>query len=260
MARFLLILLVMLVVSGCSRDSFEGAGRVQGEQGSPESSLAYEHTVSIALSASQIGEKMAEVRDSCTEAVFGECDLLRFEETAGDFPSGLVVIRLAPAGVEPIVAMAAEGGAVSSHVTRAEDLSKPAADAVREREQLEAQRAVIREFQSRGDLSVADMISIAQELSSIESRLTEVERSQSTIARRVETNLLTIRYSSRAEKGGWARIRSAAGGTVDSFVDGTVEAIEIAAFGIPFLLVAFPLALLWRWMWRATSRRRTDAT
>lgn len=261
MARFTLLLLAVLLIAGCTRNSFDGSGGVRGEQGSPESSLAYEHTVSIALSASQIGARMAAVRDSCVEATFAECSLLRFEETAGDFPSGLLTVRLAPDGVEPIVALAATDGAISSHVTRAEDLSKPSADMAREREQLEAQRTIIRDFQSRKDLSAADMIAIAQELSSIESRLADVERDQATLERRVETNLLTIRYTSRTEEGSWARIRSAVGESVNSFVNGTVEAIGMAAFGIPFILVAFPLALLWRWMWRrATSRHRTDAT
>ncbi|MGY6517683.1 MAG: DUF4349 domain-containing protein [Lysobacteraceae bacterium] len=255
MTRLLALLLVIVLVGGCSRNAFEGPAGFRGEQAGPGSSLAYEHIVSVGLPAPQISTTLVALRDSCTEGTFGNCSLIRFEETAGDFPTGQLVVRIDPAGVEPMVALAAEDGTVSSHLTRAEDLAKPAADASRERGELESRRTIIQEFQGRDGLSVADMIAVAQELSTIESRLKEIERDQDTIAHRVETNLLTIRLLSRGEEGGWTRIRSAAGGALASFVDGTVEVIGMAAFGIPFLLVVFPLAILWRWMWRRATRR-----
>ncbi len=44
-----------------------------------------------------------------------------------------------------------------------------------------------------------------------------------------------------------------------SFVDGMVQAIELVAFGVPLLVIAFPVALFWRWAWRkATRPRHTD--
>jgi hypothetical protein len=261
MTRFVLVFSGLLLVAGCTKSSVEGPGGIRGETGSAGSSLAYEHTVTITLSASQIPVRMSSVREACVSASFAECSLLRFEETAGDRPSGTLVIRLAPEGVEPIVALAAEDGVIGSHVTRAEDLAEPVADMGRRRERLESQRSILHEFQRRTNLSVADMLSIARELSSLESQLAEIERGEAALGRRVETNLLTLRYATVAEHGGWSRIRTAIGESVESFVSGSIEAIELAAFGLPFVLLAFPVALLWRWLWRrATGRRRSDAS
>jgi hypothetical protein len=261
MPRFVVLLLTLLLVAGCNKSSIEGAGGVRGESGSAGSSLAYEHTVAIAISPSLIPARMSSVRQACIDATIAQCDLLRFEETTGERPSGLLVLRLAPAGVEPMVVLAADGGVIGSHVTRAEDLAEPVADTERRREQLESQRSILYEFKSRKDLSVADMMSIARELSLLETQLVEVERGGAAFARRVETNLLTVRYTSDGELGRWARVRIAIGESADSFIDGAIEAIELAAFGLHFVLLAFPVALLWRWLWRrATGRRRGDAT
>jgi hypothetical protein len=261
MPRFCVALVTLLFVVGCNKSSVEGAGGIRGESGSAGSSLAYEHTVAIALSPSLIPTRMSALREACVNASIVRCDLLRFEETAGDSPSGLLVLRLAPEGVEPIVALAADGGVIGSHLTRAEDLAEPVADMERRREQLETQRSILHEFRSRKDLSVADMLSIARELSLLESQLAEVERGGAALGRRVETNLLTVRYTSDGEHDRWSRISTAVGESADSFIDGAIEAIELAAFGLPFVLLAFPVALLWRWLWRrATRRPRGDAT
>lgn len=261
MQRICCLFLAIFLVSGCAKIATEAGMGPKGETGPAGTSLAYEHTVTISVSPQQIPERMSAVREACVTASLAHCSLIRFEETAGSRPSGLVVIRLEPDGVEPIVALASEGGVIGSHQTRAEDLAEPVADANRLQQQLESQRTLLLEFKARTDISVADMLSIARELAAVESQLLEVERSQAELGRRIETNLLTIRYTSENEEGQWARIGAAVSDSASSFVGGVVEAIELVAFGLPFLLLAFPLALLWRFMWRrATRNRNRDET
>ncbi len=45
-----------------------------------------------------------------------------------DLPSGNIRMRLAPGGVEPIIALASKDGEVTSRNTSAEDLAEPVAD------------------------------------------------------------------------------------------------------------------------------------
>ncbi len=256
MSRFWGILVVLLAVAGCSRTAPDGAASLTGQTGSPGSSLAYEHTVSIALPAPEIAARMVAVREACVTGAFVECSLLRFEETTDERPSGKLVVRLAPAGVEPIVALAADGGVVGSHITRAEDLAEPVADLDRQLTQLQSQRSILDQFQSRDDLSVADMLALAREISSLETKLAEIAQGQAALGRRVETNLLTIRFDGTLDESGGARIRVALGESASSFIEGLEEAIRLAALGLPFVLIAFPVALAWRWTWRRATRTR----
>lgn len=70
----------------------------------------------------------------------------------------------------------------------------------------------------------------------------------------METNLLTLRYNSALETSAWSEIASSVRDSGESFAEGVVETVGMIAFGLPFILVAFPLALLWRWAWRKFTR------
>ena len=49
---------------------------------------------------------------------------------------------------------------------------------------------------------------------------------------------------------------SAFSNLLDNLADGTAEALEKGSYVLPFLILAFPLALLWVWLWRKFVRRR----
>jgi hypothetical protein len=104
------------------------------------------------------------------------------------------------------------------------------------------------------------MISLAHEGALVESRLAELGRTSINLQRRIETNLLTIQFSTSDNRSRWSAVGNSIADSLDSLADGTSEAIEMIAFGIPFLIVLFPLALVWRWLWRrATSRSHVSA-
>jgi hypothetical protein len=43
-------------------------------------------------------------------------------------------------------------------------------------------------------------------------------------------------------------------GLPDGLVNGVGQVLELSGQGLPFLILAFPLALLWRWTWRRATR------
>ena len=249
-------LLGALLLSACAKKTVIDAASMTGEVAKPGTSLAYEHSVSVTVAGNALAEHMKAVREACTEERFGNCSLLRYEESSGHYPNGVVAVRVAPVGVEPLVALASENGNVGSRLTSAEDLAIAVADTARQREQLDTQRTQLLEFRNRKDLAVADMIALAHEIAQVESTLADLDQTSANLQRRIETNLLTIQFSATQSGSRWSSVGDSLSDSLDSFADGMSEAIEMIAFAIPFLVILFPLVLLWRWLWRrATSKR-----
>jgi uncharacterized protein (UPF0264 family) len=221
----MVFLAVALAVGGCAKKTTVDAASVDGEVAKSGTSLAYEHTISVSVAGSALAERMISVREACADERFGSCSLLRFEESSGRYPHGLIAVRIVPEGVEPLAALASKNGKVGSRQTRAEDLAEAVADAGREQEQLNAQKQKLLDFQSRKDLTVTDMISLAHEAAMVESRLAELGRTSVNLQRRIQTNLLTIEYSTSEGGSRWSAVGDSISDSLDSLADGTAEAI-----------------------------------
>lgn len=253
------VLVLALMAAGCASKDAEAPQAAPPLQGMAGASalLAYEHEIALIHPGEAIAQRMTAVRDACLEQVHGACALIEYSESGASSPSGTLRLRVVPDGVEPLVALAGEGGSVGMRKTRAEDLADAVADNARQRELLEMNRARLLEFQGRRDLSVSDMLTIARELAAIESQLQDRGRDAAQHERRLQTNLLTLRFSTRpAERSGFGRIGQALGEAADAFVEGVSEAIWWVAFGLPFLVLLFVVALVWRTLWRRATRAR----
>jgi hypothetical protein len=222
----------------------------------PDSQLAYEHEVSIELGADGLLARMVAVREACTEGLHGPCSLLEVNERSGRQPNGRLRMRLSPEAVEPVVSLASDAGQLASRSTRAEDLSASIADTGRQRAQLELQLQRLNELAARKDLSVADQLNLARELSAPEVQLQASERESANQTRRLETNLMTIHFSVPADQvSRWGSLGEAWNQSIDSFVEGLIEAIGMLVYLLPYLFFAFPLALTWWLLWRVATRR-----
>ena len=208
--RPLLSLALLLLLSACAEKETVTAQDAAGVQGiaRPDSLLAYEHSVSIELAADALGARMAAVRSACLEGSHGRCSLIAFDESTGSYARGTVKLRLVPEGVEPLVALASREGVLAARSTRAEDLSVAVADTGRQRAQYELQQARLLELAARKDLSVADQLTLARELSTLEAQLQGAERDAAVQQLRLETNLLSLNFSvSQASESRWSTLR-----------------------------------------------------
>ncbi|WP_068826234.1 DUF4349 domain-containing protein [Pseudomonas sp. BMS12] len=254
MNRWLLVLL--LALAGCSDKGGEEYGAaIQGEQNKPGSYLAYEHSVGIELPAERIAERLTATRQACLEERFGACSLIGAEQSSGQYPSGELTLRIVPAGVEKISAFAAEGGEQVRRFTRAEDLAQAVADNRQQREQLLRQQQTLQQYQQRTDLSVSDLLALARELAAVEVQLQALDQQAAQQQRRLDTNLLTLNFSSRYQRSRMGQIGEAAGNLLDNFTEGCVAVLEFIGYGLPFLILLFPLALLLRGLWRRLTQR-----
>lgn len=252
--------ILLVALAGCSEKSGssagEGAASFSGEKAKAGVFLAYEHSVGIELDKAIISQRLADTREACTSGRFGACDLLGIEQGDSSYRAGSLTVRIVPEGVEKLVALAGEGGTLLTRNTHAEDLAQAVSDNNQVRERLLRQYKTLEQFQDRKDLSVSDMLALAREMAEVQVQLDATSQEAAQQQRRINTNLLTLTFSTKEQRPSrFSRIGDAFGDLLDNATDGSTQALQVIGYGVPFLIVLFPLALLVRWLWRKTTRR-----
>ncbi len=254
----LLILLAALALAGCSPKEHSRATVINGEQGRAGAQLAYEHELTLALPGALLAPRMQATREACESARFGACNILGITE---DGNGGEIILRIAPTGVEPMVALAAEGGTLGQRITTAEDLADAVADVRRRQDRLQAQQQRLDELAKRKDISVSDLIALTKEQAGVENELQALAQVAAGQQRRLDTNRVTLNFRSSDGANQPSRFSRIFSNLGDNLVDGTADALERASYVLPFVILAFPVMWLWVWLWRrfVVAGRRTAA-
>ena len=216
--------------------------------------LAYEHNASIELDADQIAARLQQARDACTGKRFGDCVILSVQQEGGEHASASLGMRLAPAGVEPMIALAGAGARLGSRSTQAEDLAVVVRDNSLAQDRLRKELARLQEFQQRRDLAVADMIALSQRMAEAEAQLQAAKQLGAQHRRRIDTQLLTLQFQPPGGEAGRNEIVRAMRDFGGILSMGTAWMIRAAAFLIPLVLV---IALLVAGVRRWRAPRRT---
>ncbi|MGY4532605.1 hypothetical protein ACVW0Y_001729 [Pseudomonas sp. TE3786] len=252
---------LLLVLAGCDQRQTAGydTSDVQGEKSKTSSFLAYEHTLDFRLDEAVVSQRVTDTREACISGRFGACELLGIEQGDNHYRAASLRVRIVPEGVEPLVALAGNGGQLVNRQTHAEDLAQAVSDNNQVRERLQRQYKTLEQFQDRKDLSVSDMLALAREMAEVQVQLDATSQEAAQQQRRINTNLLTLNFSTSVQRQGrFSRIWDAVGDLLDNATDGTTKALEVLGYGIPFLIVLLPLALLVRWVWRKVTRRKAN--
>ena len=266
------LLVLVIALAACSREEppasmgFGGAEsavmRAQAAMGDavaepapePAAMLAYEHNASIELEADQIAARLQQARDACTGKRFGDCVILNVQQEGGEHASASLGMRMAPAGVEPMIALAGAGARLGSRSTQAEDLAVVVRDNTLVQDRLRKELARLKEFQQRPDLAVADMIALSQRMAEAEAQLQAAEQEGAQHRRRIDTQLLTLHFQPPGGEAGRNEIAQAMRDFGGILSMGTAWLIRAAAFLIPLVLV---IALLVAGVRRWRAPRRT---
>ncbi|KAF0864307.1 DUF4349 domain-containing protein [Pseudomonas sp. LD120] len=252
--RLAFALLGALALSACSpSDHSSSAVALGGAQGKAGAQLAYEHELTLSLPGEQIGPRLAQTREACEKARFGACNILRLEQ--GKYRAQ-AVLRIVPDGVEPIVEQASRGAELGERITTAEDLADAVADVQRQQQRLKAQQQRLDELAARKDISVSDLIALSREQAGIENDLQALAQTAAGQQRRLDTNRLTLNFVPSDGSKRDSSLKRAFSNLLDNLADGTAEALEKGSYVLPFVILAFPLVLLWVWLWRKFVRRR----
>lgn len=221
----------------------------------PAAQLAYEHDARIELDADLIAARLQALREACAGRRFGDCVILNVQQEGGERPSASLGMRLAPAGVEPMIALAGAGARLGSRSTRAEDLAVVVRDNAQAQDRLRKELARLQEFQQRRDLAVADMIALSQRMAEAEAQLQSAEQEGAQHRRRIDTQLLTLHFQPPGSEAGRNEVVQALRDFGGILSLGTAWLIRASAFLIPLVLVIALLVAGVR-RWRAPRNRK----
>jgi len=255
------VLCAVLIVAACSyKEKASDAGGLAYAEGAAAAAdangalLAYEHTVGVQLDRAAIAPRLQAIRSACSEARFGACTLIEAQQSAGDWPQARAVMRMAPDAIEPMIALAAQGGDTGERSTRAEDLAVVVRDNTTEQDRLTKEMARLQAFEARGDLSVADMIALSERIAAAEAQLEAAAREGARHRQRIDTQLLTVQLRGRDGEQGRSEIGAAFREFGATLATGTAWTIRATAFLLPLALVGFLLFAALRALWRRRRR------
>lgn len=226
--------------------------------------LAYEHEVTVALPKELLPTRIQELQAACTSAKDFTCTLLDVSSGSWEkVPSGNLRLRLSPSGVEPMIALAAKGGEITTRRTHAEDLAEPVADTERELAQLTTHRDRLQELMKSKDIKIDSLITVSRELANVQSRLDAVATQKAGLRRRIDTELLTINlqlptYAAARQQ---TPVLDAFRSFGANFKGAVASVVAFLAMALPWLVLILPalvlLRLFWRWISRWIARRET---
>lgn len=165
-------------------------------------------------------------------------------------------MRAEAKAIEPLIGIAGKGGDVESRSTSAEDLSVMIRDNTLLRERLRKQHARLLEFQDRRDLKVDDVIALSEQLSKVEAELEAADRDAANHKRRIETQLLTLKFSPVRAVESSSEVAEAFSDTGQVMATSTAAVVRVIAALIPVLAVLVIGIWLLRRMWRWVRRKK----
>lgn len=266
-----LLLLASLSLAGCDRaaeapsfakpaappaqmaDEAAVANFVSAPRRRSDSALAYEHTVTIELGAADIPARIDAMQQTCLAQSAGECEVLNVTQVGGEHPSGAVMVRVVPKGVDSLVEQAARDGEVAERTVEADDLAEAVADNALRRSRLEKEHARLLEFQERPSVKLGDMLKLSERMADVEAQLDQANQQSAQQRRRIDKELLTMRFRPMGVEVGGSAIGDAMGDSLEIAGASTAWLIRAVAAALPALA-----ALLCAWMlWRTIRRRGT---
>jgi hypothetical protein len=220
-----------------------------------DSTLAYEHTVVVELGTQHIPSRIDAMQQSCLAQPQGECEVLNVMQIGGDQPSGAVTLRVVPKGIDPLIQQAASDGEVAERTVHADDLAEAVADNTLRRSRLEKEHARLLEFQDRPNVKLGDMLKLSARLAEVESQLDCANQESAQQRRRIDKELLTVRFRPKGAEVGGSAVGDAIRDSMEIAGKSTAWLIRAVAASVPLLLV-----LVGAWMvWRSVRRRRARA-
>lgn len=223
-------------------------------------SLAYEHNISIEMDKDLLPARLREVEAACNSDRASGCTVLNVSlQSQQDLPSANIRMRLAPAGVEPLIALASKDADVTGRNTRAEDLAEPVADTERQLALMTLHRDRLTEFMKSKDIKIDQLIAVSKELATVQAQIDSLGTQRANLRRRIDTDLLTISLSlpRRAYVSDPTPVRDAIRYFGNDFREAVGMVIRFLAVLLPWLVIVLPslflLRLFWRWIGRKLS-------
>jgi hypothetical protein len=224
--------------------------------------LAYEHNISVEMDKEMLPSRLREIEAACNADRASACTILDVSlQSEQDLPSGNIRMRLAPAGVEPLITLASKDANPTGRNTRAEDLAEPVADTERQLALMTLHRDRLTELMKNKDIKIDQLIAVSRELATVQAQIDSLGTQRANLRRRIDTDLLTITLSlpRRAYVSDPTPVTDALRYFGNDFREAVGMMIRFLAVLLPWLVIILPglflLRLFWRWIGRKVPRQ-----
>jgi hypothetical protein len=280
----MIVALGLVAFSGCQQKPAAGrAAEAQGQSSSamglaapgssasssanePRDTLAYEHTVSVDLDRETLPARLREIEAACNADTASRCTILesslRWRERT---PTASIRMRLAPGGVDGLIALASKDGKIVERNTHAEDLAQPVADTERKLALLGVHRDRLTEIMKSKGLQIDQLITVSKELATVQAQIEALSGAHANLLRRIDTDLLTIDLSPPIADllSATTPVRDALRESGETFREALAMVIGFVSGLVPWLFVVLPglvlLRMFWRWGGRWLGRMERQA-
>lgn len=259
---------VLVTLAGCQQKQPSSAMSFAAQEASGSSptnaardTLAYEHAVSVELDKETVPERLREIEAACKADSASGCTILESSMRSRErMPSASIRMRLAPGGVDALIALAGRDGKIVERTTHAEDLAQPVADTERALSLLSVHRDRLVDIMKRKDLPIEQLITVSKELATVQSQIESATSENANLRRRIDTDLLTIGLSPPMADvfSETTPVRDALRASGSNFREAMAMVIAFISALVPWLFVVLPglmlLRMFWRWVGRWLGR------
>src|SRR5580698_5220150 len=116
---------------------------------SAHGTLSREHSVTVEVPESELHARFQRLTDRCSADSVDQCTILQSDVSSGQFPSGLVKLRIDPKAVEDLIGFAVSLGRLEHRSTRVEDLADAIQDTQSRIEMLTTYRKQLLDLQGK---------------------------------------------------------------------------------------------------------------
>ncbi|AFU99512.2 DUF4349 domain-containing protein [Simiduia agarivorans] len=256
-AKLWLMPLCLFLFAGCSSDSKqdESFGVAQSmkmvadtQRGSAEY-LAYEHRITVRLARESIEAGFNRLVDYCGQDRAHQCTVLHASVNTGDYARASLRMRLAPAGVEPLIAQAAETGDLNARAMDVEDLQTAVADNSKRMDMLIQYQSRLQALEKESAADVDALIRVAGELARVQSDIEYAQGEKAALMQRIQMDIVNISLEPERYGSFFEPIAEAASGFGENLSNAIAFAITGVAYSMPWLVLLIFLIWLVRKFW-----------
>jgi hypothetical protein len=247
---FLLVIFLLQACDSSYKGDYRQAAEISSDLSQREANpyLAYEHSISLESDHKKLQADYKKVVEACAADRTNNCALLKSELNSGNYASAYIQLRIAPAGVNPLLKLVSSLGDVSSQSTHIEDLSTAIADSEKRIAMLTSYQNQMLELQKKENIDIESALRIAQEIANIQSQLEDTAGAAQYLKTRTKMDIVNIRFSTQGNES--SPISDAFSEFSDALFESVASVIIATAYLLPWGILIYLLFLIGRFLWR----------
>lgn len=220
--------------------------------------LAYEHSISATVERSQLSEVYNQLIEACTNDEENYCTLMHSNLNRGDYGSGSLRLRVAPAGVPAYLSIVSEGGNVSGQSVSVDDLGGAILDSDKRLKMLYNYRDKLENLEGSIENDVNALIRVASELSTVQSNIEYALGQNASLLERVQKDIVNISLQSEYYDSFWRPILDSLDSFGENFAEGISITLTTLAFLLPWIFLLSLIIFVMRYIWKKRKSKASE--